>query len=87
MATTLQQRSLSSCPMVTRLTRRSNPLAALAQASASTDLFHEPPPAAEKSGLNEDARNVVSELITLLMRNRVLTDTEGKNLLRKLMTS
>jgi hypothetical protein len=58
---------------------------ALAQASASTDLFHEPPPAAEKSGLNEDARNVVSELITLLMRNRVLTDTEGKNLLRKLM--
>ncbi len=58
----------------------------LAQAGAATDLFHEPPPAAEKSGLNEDARNVVSELITLLMRNRVLTDTEGKNLLRKLMS-
>ena len=56
------------------------------QAGASTDLFHEPPAAAEKSGLNEDARNVVSELITLLMRNRVLTDTEGKNLLRKLMS-
>jgi hypothetical protein len=59
---------------------------ALAQANASTDLFHEPTAAAEKSGLNEDARNVVSELITLLMRNRVLTDTEGKNLLRKLMS-
>lgn len=58
----------------------------LAQASASTDLFHERPAAAEKSGLNEDARNVVSELITLLMRNRVLTDTEGKNLLRKLLS-
>jgi hypothetical protein len=62
--------------------------AALAPAdvSATSDLFHEPPAAAEKSGLNEDARNVVSELITLLMRNRVLTDTEGKNLLRKLMS-
>jgi hypothetical protein len=59
---------------------------ALRHADASTDLFHEPPAAAEKSGLNEDARNVVSELITLLMRNRVLTDTEGKNLLRKLMS-
>jgi hypothetical protein len=57
-----------------------------ADASATSDLFHEPPAAAEKSGLNEDARNVVSELITLLMRNRVLTDTEGKNLLRKLMS-
>jgi hypothetical protein len=29
---------------------------------------------------------VLSELITLLMRNRVLTDTEGKTLLRKLMS-
>ncbi len=53
---------------------------------ATNDLFHDAPAAAEKSGLNEDARNVVSELITLLMRNRVLTDTEGKNLLRKLMS-
>ena len=37
-------------------------------------------------GMNEDPRNVLNELITLLMRNRVLTDTEGKNLLRKLMS-
>jgi hypothetical protein len=51
----------------------------------TSDLFHDAPAAAERSGLNEDARNVVGELITLLMRNRVLTDTEGKNLLRKLM--
>ena len=36
--------------------------------------------------MNEDPRNVLNELITLLMRNRVLTDTEGKNLLRKLMS-
>jgi hypothetical protein len=55
-------------------------------ASANSELFHEPEAAAERSGLNEDARNVVGELITLLMRNRVLTDTEGKNLLRKLMS-
>ena len=58
----------------------------LAPADAGTDLFHDAPAAAERAGLNEDARNVVSELITLLMRNRVLTDTEGKNLLRKLMS-
>jgi hypothetical protein len=36
--------------------------------------------------MNEEPRVVLNELITLLMRNRVLTDTEGKNLLRKLMT-
>jgi hypothetical protein len=51
------------------------------------ELFHEAPGAAERTGMNEDPRNVLNELITLLMRNRVLTDTEGKNLLRKLMTS
>lgn len=59
---------------------------ALPAAEATGDLFHDAPAAAERSGLNEDARNVVGELITLLMRNRVLTDTEGKNLLRKLMS-
>jgi hypothetical protein len=63
----------------------SAPLARVAE-EATNDLFHDAPAPAEKSGLNEDARNVVSELITLLMRNRVLTDTEGKNLLRKLMS-
>jgi PilZ domain len=54
--------------------------------SGSSELFHEPPGAAERTGMNEDPRNVLNELITLLMRNRVLTDTEGKNLLRKLMS-
>lgn len=51
------------------------------------ELVHEPEGAAERTGMNENPRNVLNELITLLMRNRVLTDTEGKNLLRKLMTS
>jgi hypothetical protein len=51
------------------------------------ELVHEPEGAAERTGMNEDPRNVLNELITLLMRNRVLTDLEGKNLLRKLMTS
>lgn len=51
------------------------------------ELVHEPEGAAERTGMNEDPRNVLNELITLLMRNRVLTDIEGKNLLRKLMTS
>ena len=55
-------------------------------ASGSSELFHEPPAAAERTGMNEEPRNVLSELITLLMRNRVLTDTEGKTLLRKLMS-
>lgn len=59
--------------------------AAGAQA-ASSELFHEPAGAAERAGMNEDPRSVLNELITLLMRNRVLTDTEGKNLLRKLMS-
>lgn len=54
--------------------------------SATSELFHEPPGAAERTRMNEDARNVLNDLITLLMRNRVLTDTEGKNLLRKLMS-
>jgi len=52
-----------------------------------SELVHEPAGAAERTGMNEDPRNVLNELITLLMRNRVLTDIEGKNLLRKLMTS
>ena len=51
------------------------------------ELVHEAPGAADRTGMNEDPRNVLNELITLLMRNRVLTDSEGKNLLRKLMTS
>ncbi len=63
-----------------------------AEASASrlpggSELVHEPAGAAERTGMNEDPRHVLNELITLLMRNRVLTDIEGKNLLRKLMTS
>ena len=49
-------------------------------------LVHEPDGAAERTGMNDDPRNVLNELITLLMRNRVLTDTEGKTLLRKLMS-
>jgi hypothetical protein len=62
------------------------------EASASrihggSELVHEPEGAAERTGMNEDPRNVLNELITLLMRNRVLTELEGKNLLRKLMTS
>ncbi len=55
--------------------------------AGGSELFHEAAGAAERTGMNEDPRNVLNELITLLMRNRVLTDTEGKNLLRKLMTS
>jgi PilZ domain-containing protein len=55
-------------------------------AAKGSELVHEPPGAAERTGMNEDPRNVLNELITLLMRNRVLTDTEGKNLLRKLMS-
>lgn len=59
---------------------------ALASANGASELMHEPAGAAERTGMNEDPRSVLNELITLLMRNRVLTDTEGKNLLRKLMT-
>ena len=55
-------------------------------AAKGSELVHEPPGAAERTGMNEDPRVVLNELITLLMRNRVLTDTEGKNLLRKLMS-
>ncbi len=58
-----------------------------ASANGISELMHEPAGAAERTGMNEDPRNVLNELITLLMRNRVLTDTEGKNLLRKLMMS
>jgi PilZ domain len=53
----------------------------------AAELVHEAAGAADRTGMNEDPRTVLNELITLLMRNRVLTDTEGKNLLRKLMTS
>jgi PilZ domain-containing protein len=56
-------------------------------AATGAELVHEAAGAAERTGMNEDPRTVLNELITLLMRNRVLTDTEGKNLLRKLMTS
>jgi hypothetical protein len=56
-------------------------------ASGGSELVHEPAGAADRTGMNEDPRNVLNELITLLMRNRVLTDTEGKNLLRKLMSA
>jgi hypothetical protein len=56
-------------------------------AASGAELVHEAPGAAERTGINEDPRIVLNELITLLMRNRVLTDTEGKNLLRKLLTS
>jgi len=56
-------------------------------ASGGSELVHEAAGAAERTGMNEDPRVVLNELITLLMRNRVLTDTEGKNLLRKLMVS
>jgi PilZ domain len=57
-----------------------------AVAASGSELQHEPAGAAERTGMNEEPRAVLNELITLLMRNRVLTDTEGKNLLRKLMT-
>jgi hypothetical protein len=56
-------------------------------ASGGSELVHEPAGAADRTGMNEDPRNVLNELITLLMRNRVLTDTEGKNLLRKLTSA
>jgi PilZ domain len=58
-----------------------------APTAKGSELVHEASGAAERTGMNEDPRIVLNELITLLMRNRVLTDTEGKNLLRKLMTS
>jgi hypothetical protein len=58
---------------------------AAASAASASELQHEPAGAAERTGMNEEPRVVLNELITLLMRNRVLTDTEGKNLLRKLM--
>jgi hypothetical protein len=61
--------------------------AGVSAAAKGSELVHEAAGAAERTGMNEDPRNVLNELITLLMRNRVLTDTEGKNLLRKLMTS
>ena len=57
---------------------------ASAPENSGSELVYESPGAAERAGMNEDPRNVLSELVTLLMRNRVLTDTEGKNLLRKL---
>jgi PilZ domain len=62
------------------------PAGASGAPAASAELFHEPAGAAERTGMNEDTRSVLNELVTLLMRNRVLTDTEGKNLLRKLMS-
>jgi hypothetical protein len=61
--------------------------AGVSPAAKGSELVHEAPGAAERTGMNEDPRAVLNELITLLMRNRVLTDTEGKNLLRKLLTS
>ena len=67
----------------------SGPVASNAGSSTqvTSELVHEPAGAAERTGMNEDPRNVLNELITLLMRNRVLTDAEGKNLIRKLTTS
>ncbi|MBV8515160.1 MAG: PilZ domain-containing protein [Acidobacteria bacterium] len=64
-----------------------SPEASASQILGGPELVREPEGPAERTGMNEDPRNVLNELITLLMRNRVLTDTEGKNLLRKLMTS
>ncbi|HEY4906624.1 MAG TPA: PilZ domain-containing protein [Candidatus Acidoferrum sp.] len=61
--------------------------AGVSPAAKGSELVHEAPGAADRTGMKEDPRVVLNELITLLMRNRVLTDTEGKNLLRKLMTS
>jgi hypothetical protein len=58
-----------------------------ASANGGSELVHEAAGAAERTGMNEDPRTVLNELITLLMRNRVLTDTEGKNLLRKLTSA
>jgi hypothetical protein len=60
---------------------------AASSAHGISELVHEPAGAAERTGMNEDPRDVMNELITLLMRNRVLTDAEGKNLLRNLKTS
>ncbi|HEY2821920.1 MAG TPA: PilZ domain-containing protein [Candidatus Acidoferrum sp.] len=69
---------------LTELEHHAGPAAGVA--ASATELQHEPAGAAERTGMNEEPRVVLNELITLLMRNRVLTDTEGKNLLRKLMT-
>jgi hypothetical protein len=81
---------LSGAPVVSREAHGSDSAAtaaAVAPAEAVPGaVVHEPEGAAERTGMNEDPRNVLNELITLLMRQRVLTDTEGKNLLRKLMT-
>ena len=52
----------------------------------SHEVEHEAPSAAETSGSNDEPRNVLNELIISLMRKRVLTDSEGKELLRKLMS-
>ena len=73
---------------LTELAHHAGPAAAPAVgvAESGAELQHEPAGAAERTGMNEEPRVVLNELITLLMRNRVLTDTEGKNLLRKLMT-
>jgi hypothetical protein len=78
---------LSGVPVVSNEAHESDSAAANAPAEvASGALVHEAAGAAERTGMNEDPRNVLNELITLLMRQRVLTDTEGKTLLRKLMT-
>ena len=50
------------------------------------EVQHEPARAAEAGSTNDEQRNVLNELIISLMRKRVLTDAEGKALLRKLMS-
>jgi hypothetical protein len=60
------------------------PNAPLQPTDAGSELVLESPGAAERRDSNDDPRVVLSELITLLMRNRMLTDSEGKSLLRKL---
>jgi hypothetical protein len=46
---------------------------------------HEPEAAAVAGRSNDEQRNVLNELIITLIRKRVLTDAEGKALLRKLL--
>jgi hypothetical protein len=50
------------------------------------EVEHQAASAAEASGSHDEQRNVLNELIISLMRKRVLTDSEGKELLRKLMS-
>jgi hypothetical protein len=60
------------------------PDAASETTNSGSEVVFEAPGAAQRHESNDNPRVVLTELITLLMRNRMLTDSEGKSLLRKL---